>query len=163
MIRRPPRSTLFPYTTLSRSSMVGNYMDIAPSGFVEVVATGGGDIGHRGGHGHIEARDRRLRPGQRLGGRRIGLRRGQGSRRNFGPRPAGASSATSQGEQQQELRRGCHSKPDIWGGVGRQRPIPAFALVSSVDQPMRFFAANRFLWSIGDSSKIGRASCRERV
>ena len=34
---------------------VGDHMDIAPSGLVEVVAAGGGDIGHRGGHGHIEA------------------------------------------------------------------------------------------------------------
>src|SRR3712207_8630280 len=30
MIRRPPRSTLFPYTTLFRSSLLANYGAVAP-------------------------------------------------------------------------------------------------------------------------------------
>src|SRR2546422_4234057 len=34
MIRRPPRSTLFPYTTLFRSVLVVNKWDLVPKGLV---------------------------------------------------------------------------------------------------------------------------------
>src|SRR2546427_10229895 len=34
MIRRPPRSTLFPYTTLFRSGLPGYLIPFAPQGFV---------------------------------------------------------------------------------------------------------------------------------
>src|SRR2546430_6513213 len=44
MIRRPPRSTLFPYTTLFRSNKTG----------VHHVSAGAVDIG-LGGHGHQES------------------------------------------------------------------------------------------------------------
>src|SRR3712207_7450226 len=46
MIRRPPRSTLFPYTTLFRSGDVGG---------VDQQDVGGGDLGHHpvARHGHL--------------------------------------------------------------------------------------------------------------
>src|SRR5260370_4711578 len=40
MIRRPPRSTLFPYTTLFRSAPSGSGMDSAFCGAVPAAATG---------------------------------------------------------------------------------------------------------------------------
>src|SRR2546430_8853323 len=45
MIRRPPRSTLFPYTTLFRSQAVGGVAEGVPV----VAAAGGGDGPARGG------------------------------------------------------------------------------------------------------------------
>src|SRR5438874_7363201 len=39
MIRRPPRSTLFPYTTLFRSLVVGRHDDVAQGAVFEVDAT----------------------------------------------------------------------------------------------------------------------------
>src|SRR2546427_8752571 len=54
MIRRPPRSTLFPYTTLFRSRPAAAAEAERP----EVEATRrrvcGGELGHRGGHGERE-------------------------------------------------------------------------------------------------------------
>src|SRR3712207_8722974 len=41
MIRRPPRSTLFPYTTLFRSSADGNYDCNAADGLLHSKRTGG--------------------------------------------------------------------------------------------------------------------------
>src|SRR2546430_10202255 len=35
MIRRPPRSTLFPYTTLFRSPAAGRHQDLGPAGWPE--------------------------------------------------------------------------------------------------------------------------------
>src|SRR2546426_8173330 len=40
MIRRPPRSTLFPYTTLFRSSHVYGLAELAPAADVAVAITG---------------------------------------------------------------------------------------------------------------------------
>src|SRR2546427_11568689 len=57
MIRRPPRSTLFPYTTLFRSVVHGRIgMDeIAPQGITDVweVRSGGGGGGEGGGGGSV--------------------------------------------------------------------------------------------------------------
>src|SRR2546426_4728762 len=36
MIRRPPRSTLFPYTTLFRSTAIGQYLPGAPRSMLDV-------------------------------------------------------------------------------------------------------------------------------
>src|SRR3712207_7838888 len=47
MIRRPPRSTLFPYTTLFRSSVGGARARRAPGAEL----TGSGTASHRGGVG----------------------------------------------------------------------------------------------------------------
>src|SRR3712207_7360990 len=60
MIRRPPRSTLFPYTTLFRSPVGGGHDDLSPPqrdvsdhlGELEVVAD------HRGDRPHAGADDR---------------------------------------------------------------------------------------------------------
>src|SRR3989442_7271866 len=41
MIRRPPRSTLFPYTTLFRSGLLGTVMGIV-NAFTGMAASGGG-------------------------------------------------------------------------------------------------------------------------
>src|SRR3712207_8008142 len=57
MIRRPPRSTLFPYTTLFRSDLVGLEVRGGDGGRREGAAgegghgqqDGGGDAGHEGG------------------------------------------------------------------------------------------------------------------
>src|SRR2546422_7517896 len=38
MIRRPPRSTLFPYTTLFRSNLATNAVKFTDTGFVELAA-----------------------------------------------------------------------------------------------------------------------------
>src|SRR5258708_20261325 len=46
MIRRPPRSTLFPYTTLFRSSQVGSAMVVTKSTEHEI-----GGLGAEGNHG----------------------------------------------------------------------------------------------------------------
>src|SRR3712207_8073652 len=45
MIRRPPRSTLFPYTTLFRSDGAGRREDVLPVGVVRVVREGGRQLG----------------------------------------------------------------------------------------------------------------------
>src|SRR2546428_13796085 len=37
MIRRPPRSTLFPYTTLFRSNLTTNALKFTEAGYVEIV------------------------------------------------------------------------------------------------------------------------------
>src|SRR2546428_10349548 len=57
MIRRPPRSTLFPYTTLFRSLILGHELGIAAQQNVGAAA------GHIGGNG-----DRFLAPGLRHDG-----------------------------------------------------------------------------------------------
>src|SRR5438067_6044429 len=48
MIRRPPRSTLFPYTTLFRSRMMPSVLELRPAGLLPVappvVLLGGLDI-----------------------------------------------------------------------------------------------------------------------
>src|SRR3712207_7549697 len=51
MIRRPPRSTLFPYTTLFRSHLVDDLPAVHPAGAVDVLEVrlgGGGDSGVTG-------------------------------------------------------------------------------------------------------------------
>src|SRR5260370_26582170 len=57
MIRRPPRSTLFPYTTLFRSGAAGELTALGrrqhglvgiPRSLERVNAAGGGGLGHRG-------------------------------------------------------------------------------------------------------------------
>src|SRR3712207_9522601 len=45
MIRRPPRSTLFPYTTLFRSSEPRRDVGVAALGVVGVDHLGGGEVG----------------------------------------------------------------------------------------------------------------------
>src|SRR3712207_7627240 len=51
MIRRPPRSTLFPYTTLFRSLVLAEHLDLLhrlrPFGVAREVADHRGDLGHR--------------------------------------------------------------------------------------------------------------------
>src|SRR2546429_8085495 len=47
MIRRPPRSTLFPYTTLFRSLMAGDVNKVPPPGVV-VMSSGGAGLGMGG-------------------------------------------------------------------------------------------------------------------
>src|SRR5256886_15096318 len=37
MIRRPPRSTLFPYTTLFRSALCGHRLELAPLGEIDFI------------------------------------------------------------------------------------------------------------------------------
>src|SRR3712207_8351055 len=44
MIRRPPRSTLFPYTTLFRSSYSGNRIILPPNGTGIINATETGNV-----------------------------------------------------------------------------------------------------------------------
>src|SRR3712207_7836538 len=56
MIRRPPRSTLFPYTTLFRSDLVGGR-----SGVVCPVTRGGGETVGEAAHCHLPCRRRRPR------------------------------------------------------------------------------------------------------
>src|SRR3712207_7085102 len=51
MIRRPPRSTLFPYTTLFRSDRVVRQQDAAAQRLGVGAALPGGDRGRRGGEG----------------------------------------------------------------------------------------------------------------
>src|SRR3712207_8295649 len=49
MIRRPPRSTLFPYTTLFRSRGANSHLlNDYPLGF-QVTANAGGEVRHRSG------------------------------------------------------------------------------------------------------------------
>src|SRR3712207_8809921 len=73
MIRRPPRSTLFPYTTLFRSGGRGETTRPASRRFDPAGSVGGTrdvDRNHRGlrGEGQTPARPRRRRPsGRRLG------------------------------------------------------------------------------------------------
>src|SRR5258708_14645988 len=57
MIRRPPRSTLFPYTTLFRSPVLHA---VSPEGFVDVFFEDeGGELGSRVAHvGDAEGGDR---------------------------------------------------------------------------------------------------------
>src|SRR5437867_12075892 len=47
MIRRPPRSTLFPYTTLFRSNLDGDLDVLATKGTIVIVGTGAGAEGDR--------------------------------------------------------------------------------------------------------------------
>src|SRR2546430_12052909 len=50
MIRRPPRSTLFPYTTLFRSEIIAAIADLETAGWRVVIASG---------RAHAYARDRK--------------------------------------------------------------------------------------------------------
>src|SRR5258708_26453409 len=50
MIRRPPRSTLFPYTTLFRSVQVAVARDVVAADLEHVLEAGGGDEGGRRRH-----------------------------------------------------------------------------------------------------------------
>src|SRR5688572_31024103 len=64
MIRRPPRSTLFPYTTLFRSIYSQNTLDFAATvGTVDGALRGGGrcfnELGDAGNAKHVPARDRK--------------------------------------------------------------------------------------------------------
>src|SRR2546430_17458985 len=54
MIRRPPRSTLFPYTTLFRSGPIGGVEGLEPSGQVGVLARAAvlEQLPASGGHPH---------------------------------------------------------------------------------------------------------------
>src|SRR5437764_7186730 len=56
MMRRPPRSTLFPYTTLFRSERIGNRDDVAGSRQRE--ALGGPGFDEAEGHGFCQPRRR---------------------------------------------------------------------------------------------------------
>src|SRR5689334_24513532 len=47
MIRRPPRSTLFPYTTLFRSSRAHRHLRDQPHGLLAIAGERIGDIPHR--------------------------------------------------------------------------------------------------------------------
>src|SRR5256885_6439641 len=58
MIRRPPRSTLFPYTTLFRSGKVGVLAEKAVAG---VDGLGVGHLGGRDDGRHVEVAQRRRR------------------------------------------------------------------------------------------------------
>src|SRR5256885_7490430 len=49
MIRRPPRSTLFPYTTLFRSNLVGWPRDKLPFELLGEVIRGGADMAREAG------------------------------------------------------------------------------------------------------------------
>src|SRR5258706_6997289 len=55
MIRRPPRSTLFPYTTLFRSSADAPAVAGAPRDEL---------LQHAADHGHVQQGDQALRPGR---------------------------------------------------------------------------------------------------
>src|SRR3989442_5014835 len=100
MIRRPPRSTLFPYTTLFRSERVGGQA----GGVGEIAA------GRRGGRreeGPPERQPRRNQPGPGraaaglLGRRRVPLRRHAGCKRGGGkPRARGPRGGGGQGPSQ---------------------------------------------------------------
>src|SRR5256714_1155027 len=58
MIRRPPRSTLFPYTTLFRSSITHAYSIVIGSKHITLNATGGGFLTASGGiQGDVLATD----------------------------------------------------------------------------------------------------------
>src|SRR3712207_7031126 len=59
MIRRPPRSTLFPYTTLFRSLHVDEGQPVAGRG-----GQAGGGAGHRPGRTRLPGRQDRERPGE---------------------------------------------------------------------------------------------------
>src|SRR5947199_539984 len=57
MIRRPPRSTLFPYTTLFRSSAILNFLDESPerkTSFIEI--SRGGKLPYKTGSPAISDR-----------------------------------------------------------------------------------------------------------
>src|SRR5437870_10936745 len=54
MIRRPPRSTLFPYTTLFRSRFNTLRVDLVPDPAEDVLERG---VVDRGGRGHVGAED----------------------------------------------------------------------------------------------------------
>src|SRR3712207_8628952 len=62
MIRRPPRSTLFPYTTLFRSNVLGRGGSVSNMNYVGVikqaVITNYTDIGPAAGGGHCDAKGR---------------------------------------------------------------------------------------------------------
>src|ERR1043166_15156 len=58
MIRRPPRSTLFPYTTLFRSGREMRVVDIKTSGGVLLFPQSAGNVAHR-----IGRRQRAVPPG----------------------------------------------------------------------------------------------------
>src|SRR2546430_11749221 len=65
MIRRPPRSTLFPYTTLFRSRYISTILTVDPG---DVIATG-----TMGGVGHTRTPPRYLQSGQTLVARIEGI------------------------------------------------------------------------------------------
>src|SRR2546429_5418024 len=58
MIRRPPRSTLFPYTTLFRSPELGGWKKIL--GLTAATALGSGPLAERVLYGQRDAADRRF-------------------------------------------------------------------------------------------------------
>src|SRR3712207_7282331 len=62
MIRRPPRSTLFPYTTLFRSRSLGAGKDVPPRSVLVIAGVWVGDAfsrTQRGGAGSYRAVDRK--------------------------------------------------------------------------------------------------------
>src|SRR5438270_2688746 len=60
MIRRPPRSTLFPYTTLFRSQLVGvDHLPHVREHLAFFVLDVVPDLGHQGGELVVEPRDRK--------------------------------------------------------------------------------------------------------
>src|SRR5256885_13063731 len=67
MIRRPPRSTLFPYTTLFRSQHGVQPLAQQPLGQLGVFPAGAHEVGERAYHGVAEPRlflEQRLRRGR---------------------------------------------------------------------------------------------------
>src|SRR5947208_15451536 len=73
MLRRPPRSTLFPYTTLFRSRAARPARDLGPPAPARLLVRGGAD---RGDRARARAPALGLLPHARLGPRRSGLRDG---------------------------------------------------------------------------------------
>src|SRR5258708_25301283 len=95
MIRRPPRSTLFPYTTLFRSRRLGQ--TVLFSSGAEIKSDGGARIGGRGAGRHV--RRAILPAGDREGcRRRVGAREGAvATESDRDRRAAGAAGASIRG------------------------------------------------------------------
>src|SRR5256885_7012698 len=89
MIRRPPRSTLFPYTTLFRSRKLSGRFGAAPAGAAP----------SRGPHLPVRAHGRRFR--------RRGRSRAARASRPLGGVPLGAAPARSE-EHTSELQSPCN-------------------------------------------------------
>src|SRR3989475_4966443 len=111
MIRRPPRSTLFPYTTLFRRADLGPGGDDGPPR-----ALGRRDRPHRGhrpGAGHADR--------ARADRRRRARRPARGGRRPLGRHGRGSVRWRDLGEPRHADRRECHAP----GGTGAAGPRPA--------------------------------------
>src|SRR5256886_5911923 len=151
MIRRPPRSTLFPYTTLFRSSRVpwaggpGGWTDLLGRGRTVLWRALARERHDRAPHRWVHLRGHRERSGHGPGAdadlRRQGARhRALGSRElradpASGCKPAGetmsAATATGRGE------RGGPGPPRQPGAAGRRVPAPTFGLPGGALGPGR--------------------------